>query len=220
MKQKMFLITLLLFLAISTHTIEEIRVPLQQSQIQKSRVQLVQRLHELRDILNKQAHRLEDPAVLTNIVNLIKILLPLAAFTVVGYKAYRQTFGDQPPKEQLIVTAPMKMPEPSVPSLVYQIPPSENVKKFFSAIENLTPNQIIYLDALIPQLEERYGLDAIKVQQHGYSLLSAAVVGSNLDAFNKAQLIRWLREYGIKPTELDRKRAHSLGDSSVIDALK
>jgi hypothetical protein len=192
-----------------------------QQQANTNRDQLRKKLLELRNILNQQLHNIEDPAVLSNIINLMKIAVPLAIFALVGYKAYQQTFGDQA-AEQIVVTAPMKMPA-RVPHEMPHVPhielPSYAVSQFFNSIENIKPQQITYLDILIPQLEQKYSLAAKDVKMGNASLITAVIDAKYLDDFNKAELIRWLREYGVQFTEQDKQKARLHGGKIIINAV-
>lgn len=180
-----------------------------------------QKLLELRDLLNEQKDKLSDPAVWQNVLNLIRILIPLGAFALAGYASYKKTFGDEPPFAQTKgVTAtpwgtPVVTPKPIQPITAS---PSYNVAMFFRKIESLTPSALSYLDVVIPDLEKEFGLVST-IRMNGFSLLSAAIDANRLDTFNKVELIRWLKNHGVLATPGDIQKAQRAGNERIIDAV-
>lgn len=207
------IISLLLVIAVTSQQIVA-AVPMEIPQSDSARDKLTQKLQELRTILNEQADRLTDPAVLKNIMNVLRIALVLGAFATVGYKAYKKTFGTPQASMQGKPTPPAfpSQEKPMIP------PPSYNTTMFFRKIENLLPQSIGYLDFVIPQLEGQYG-KAQLVRMHGSSLISAAINAKELNTFNKVELIRWLKNYGITPTKGDKDQAQQTGDAVIMDAV-
>ena len=110
-------------------------------------------------------------------------------------------------------------PEPSAPPLEpYLEPLPQLTMQFFEKIQNLSPPALEYLGVLIPQLEEEYRLarDAILGDK---TLISAAIQARKLDPINKAILIRWLKNYGVKPLAGDFRDARASGEKIIMNAV-
>ncbi len=120
------------------------------------------------------------------------------------------------PPSKPIMHQPLVQPQPVVPSSMPS--PSYGVSKLFEAIENIMPSALNRLDFHMPQLEQQYGhLDQAFINNH--SLISAAIEAKHLSVYNKAELIGWLKNYGVKPTHADEQKARQTGQQEIITAV-
>ncbi len=183
---------------------------LAQPKLLNVQTKFAQKLEELRDLLNAQEDRLKDPKFWEDVLNLLRILIPLGVFAVAGVAAYKKTYGTKTPTKPVYGPLPETYTPPAylAPSPApYLEPLPQLTMQFFEDIQNLSPSALEYLGYLIPQLEMKYGLarDAILGDK---TLISAAIRG-NLDPINKAILIRWLKSYGVKLLPGDIQEAAS-----------
>lgn len=115
------------------------------------------------------------------------------------------------------INKPTEIVPPFTPAVPSAPADDTDTTKLFEAIENISPSAISRLDFIMPQLEQRYG-SADKAIINGHSLISAAIYAKNLDTFNKADLIAWLKNYGIRLTSADVQAARQTNDQAIINA--